>query len=213
MAPRSKTKAKILATALALFNNEGEAQVSAVDIASVMGISPGNLYYHYKGKDQIIAALFEDFDAEIRQVLSAPLKDPLAIEDNWIYLYIIFEEIFDFRFFYRNQGELLQRIPNLRGSFSRILALKERAVYSMLSTLDNFNKLSFEEGEKGALAGRLAQHFTFWLQYHDLRFGTAPEKRLIDHGVFMTLIQITPYWKGGEGYAELLSEFASDKFD
>lgn len=218
MPARSKTKDKILATALALFNNEGEAQVSAVDIASVMEISPGNLYYHYKGKDQIIAALFEDFDAEIRQVLSAPLKDPLAIEDNWIYLYIIFEEIFDFRFFYRNQGELLQRMPKLRGPFSRILALKERAAFSLLSTLDDLGKLRFDEGEKAALAGRLAQHFTFWLQYHDLRFGPeyqerGPEKRLIDQGVFMTLIQITPYWQGGEGYAELLSEFASGKID
>lgn len=218
MAKRSKTKDKILATALALFNNEGEAQVSAVDIASVMEISPGNLYYHYKGKDQIISALFEDFEEEIRQVLTAPLKDPLAIEDNWIYLYIIFEEIFDFRFFYRNQGELLRRIPTLRGPFSRILALKERAAFSLLSTLDDLGKLRFDEGEKGALAGRLAQHFTFWLQYHDLRFGPenegrGPGKRLIDQGVFMTLIQITPYWQGGEGYAELLSEFASGKID
>ena len=211
--PRSATKTKILATALALFNNEGETQVSSVDIASVMGISPGNLYYHYKGKDEIILALFEDFDAEIRQVLSAPLQDPLAIEDNWIYLYIIFEEIFDFRFFYRNQAEILQRIPALHGPFSRILALKERAGFSLLSTLEEMEKLAFDEGEKGALASRLAQHFTFWLQYHDLRFGTAPEKRLIDQGVFMTLVQITPYWRHGEGYAELLSEFASGKIN
>jgi len=29
----------------------------------------------------------------------------------------------------------------------------------------------------------------------------------------MTLIQITPYWRHGEGYAELLSEFASEKLD
>jgi AcrR family transcriptional regulator len=215
---RSATKNKILATALALFNNEGEAQISAVDIASVLEMSPGNLYYHYKGKDQIIKALFEDFDAEIRQVLSAPLKDPLVIEDNWIYLYIIFEEIFDFRFFYRNQGELLRRIPELRGPFSRILALKERAAFSLLSTLEDIDKLHFDEGEKGALAGRIAQHFTFWLQYHDLRYGPendgrGPEKRLIDQGVFMTLIQITPYWTHGEGYAELLSEFASGKID
>jgi len=71
---RSKTKEKILATSLALFNHEGEAQVSAVDVASVIGISPGNLYYHYKGKDEIIAALFEDFDAEIRQVSSIAIK-------------------------------------------------------------------------------------------------------------------------------------------
>ena len=95
MASRSKTKEKILKTALGLFNNEGESAVSAVDIASVIGISPGNLYYHYKGKDEIIVQLFADFEDEIRQVLSSPIREPLKMEDNWVYLYIIFEEIFD----------------------------------------------------------------------------------------------------------------------
>ena len=73
MAGRSKTKEKILRTALGLFNNEGESAVSSVDIASVIGISPGNLYYHYKGKDEIIIELFADFEEEIRQVLSLSL--------------------------------------------------------------------------------------------------------------------------------------------
>ena len=211
MAARSKTKEKILKTALGLFNNEGESAVSAVDIASVLGISPGNLYYHYKGKDEIIIELFADFEEEIRQVLSSPIREPLKMEDNWVYLYIIFEEIFDFRFFYKNQSELIARIPALRHRFSRILALKEQTGFSLLSALEDDGHLSFDEGEKAALAGRLAQHFTFWLQYHDLRFGTAPPKSLIDQGVFMTLIQITPYWTHGEGYASLLKDLMSDK--
>ena len=207
MPDRSKTKTRILATALGLFNNEGESQVSAFDVASVMGISPGNLYYHYKGKDEIILALFEDFEEEIRMVLSSPINEPLSMSDNWVYLYIVFEEIYDFRFFYRNMSELLTRIPELRTRFSRILALKETTVFSMLSTLEDAGNLTFEEGEKGALAGRLALHFTFWLQYHDLRYGTTPPKSLIDQGVFTTLIQITPYWTEGDGYADLLREF------
>jgi len=208
---RSKTKEKILKTALGLFNNEGEGAVSSVDIASVMGISPGNLYYHYKGKDEIIIQLFTDFEEEIRQVLSSPINEPLKMEDNWVYLYIIFEEIFDFRFFYKNQSELIKRIPSLRPRFARILALKEQTALSLLSALEKDKHLSFDEGEKTALAGRLAQHFTFWLQYHDLRFGTALPKALIDQGVFMTLIQITPYWTHGQGYASLLKDLISDK--
>ena len=207
MPERSKTKTRVLSTALGLFNNEGESQVSAVDVASVMGISPGNLYYHYKGKDEIILALFEDFEEEIRMVLSSPITEPLNLKDNWVYLYIIFEEIYDFRFFYRNMSELLTRIPDLRSRFARILALKETTVFSMLSTLEEGGYLAFEDGEKAALAGRLAQHFTFWLQYHDLRHGTTPPKSLIDQGVFMTLIQITPYWTEGEGYSNRLQEF------
>jgi len=208
---RSKTKEAILRTALGLFNNEGESAVSAVDIASVMGISPGNLYYHYKGKDEIIIELFSDFDTEIRQVLSSPINAPLKLEDNWVYLYIIFEEIYDFRFFYKNQSQLIERIPNLRGPFSRILSLKEQTVYALLSSLTDTGYLSFDEGEKAALATRLAQHFTFWLQYHDLRFATAPPKSLIDQGVFHTLIQITPYWKNGDGYINLLEDFIAEK--
>jgi len=204
---RSKTKTRILKTALELFNNEGEAQVSAVDVASVMGISPGNLYYHYKGKPEIIAALFEDFEEEIRMILSGPMEKPLSLPDNWVYLYIIFEEIFDFRFFYRNMSEILKRIPGLKTPFARILTLKEHTAFSIISTLEEGGFLTFQEGEKGALAGRLAQHFTFWLQYHDLRHGTTPPKMLIDQGVFTTLIQITPYWTKGDGYAELLTEF------
>jgi len=211
VAQRSKTKEKILKTALGLFNNEGESAISAVDIASVMGISPGNLYYHYKGKDEIIVQLFTDFEVEIRQVLSSPVREPLRIEDNWVYLYIIFEEIFDFRFFYKNQSELIGRIPSLRSRFSRLLALKEQTAFSLLSALETGEHLTFDESEKAALAGRLAQHFTFWLQYHDLRFGPALPKSLIDQGVFMTLIQITPYWTQGEGYASLLKDLISDK--
>lgn len=207
MTERSKTKTKILSTALGLFNNEGESQISAVDIASVMEISPGNLYYHYKGKDQIILSLFDDFEEEIRLILSAPVQERLNLSDNWVYLYIIFEEIYDFRFFYRNMSELLTRIPELKTRFSRILALKEQTIYSLLSDLEEGGGLTFDEGEKAALAGRITQHFTFWLQYHDLRFGTAPPKSLIDQGVFMSLIQITPYWADGNGYATLLQEF------
>ena len=211
MAGRSKTKDKILKTALALFNNEGESEVSSVDIAAVMGISPGNLYYHYKGKDEIIAELFADFEMEFRQVLSSPIKAPLKLEDNWIYLYIIFEEIYDFRFFYKNQSQLITRIPALQGPFSRILSLTEQTGFSLLSTLEEQGYLSFADGEKGALATRLTQHFTFWLQYHELRFATAAPQSIIDQGVFHSLIQITPYWRGGEDYAERLSQFLADK--
>lgn len=203
---RSKTKDTILRTALALFNNEGEHAVSSVDIASVIGISPGNLYYHYKGKEPIIRELFSDFEVELRQVLSAPISEPLALQDNWIFLYIIFEEIWDFRFFYRNPTELIDRVPELKVPFSRLLGLKERTAFSLLSDLEEGGHLAFGEGEKAALTARLAQHFTFWLQYHSLREGEVPTKALIDRGVYQSLSMISPYWAHGSGFAELLHE-------
>ena len=207
MTERSRTKDTILRTALALFNNEGEHAVSSVDIASVIGISPGNLYYHYRGKEPIIRELFADFEGELRQVLGAPIREPLELSDNWVYLYIIFEEIWDFRFFYRNQAEIIARVPDLKGPFSRLLALKEQTAFSLLSDLEEEGgHLAFGEGDKAALSARLAQHFTFWLQYHELREGTVPTKALIDRGVYQSLSMIAPYWARGEGFAELLRD-------
>ncbi|NNC35839.1 MAG: TetR/AcrR family transcriptional regulator [Acidimicrobiales bacterium] len=210
--PRSKTKDKILRTSLALFNNEGEINVSSVDIAAVMGISPGNLYYHYKGKDVIIEELFSDFETELRQVLAAPINKPLAIEDNWIFLYIIFEEIFDFRFFYYNLTSILDRIPNLKPKFSRLLALKANTFMGLLKKLENENHLFFNPGEQDVLAERLAAHFTYWLSYCDLRGGAGSSKSLIHEGVYAALSQITPYWgEDSEPYAALLKDFLDEQ--
>lgn len=205
---KPSTRERILTTALGLFNNEGERQVSAVDIAAVMGISPGNLHYHFKGKDLIIAELFDRYDEEIRLVLSAPIKEPLAIEDNWVFLYIIFEEIYDFRFFYNNMVSILERIPELAPKFSRILSLKTRTFDAMLGALMDRGAAAFHPDERQALAERIAMHFTYWLQYHTLRYPSAAPRDIINHGVYAGLVQIVPYWRGdADGFSALLSEF------
>ncbi|PHR92281.1 MAG: TetR family transcriptional regulator [Robiginitomaculum sp.] len=214
---RSKTKEKILSTALALLNNEGEPNISSVDIAAVMEISPGNLYYHYKGKDVIIEELFADFEDEFRQVLGAPVNKALAIEDNWIFLYIIFEEIFDFRFFYFNLTALLERIPTLRPKFSRLLALMQRTFEGLFTNLEQGGYLVFRPDEKRILAERLTAHFTYWLSYTQLRgyegqVPNATPKSLIHEGVYAALTQIIPYWgENSEPYAELLKEFKDEQ--
>jgi len=212
MAVRSKTKEKILRTALALLNNEGEVNISSVDIAAVMDISPGNLYYHYKGKDVIITELFADFESELRQVLAAPVHKPMALEDNWIYLYIIFEEINDFRFFFLNLTALLERIPTLKPKFSRLLSLMQQTFERLLSGLEASGHLSFRSGEKNILSERLTAHFIYWLAYADLRGLKGASKIIIHEGVYAALTQITPHWgQRSEPYAALLKDFLDEQ--
>ncbi|GJL95111.1 MAG: TetR family transcriptional regulator [Hyphococcus sp.] len=208
MAGKIKTRDRILQTALALFNEEGEAQVSTVDIAGVMEISPGNLYYHFRGKEAIIEALFDNFEEEIRQVLSAPIKRPLAIDDNWIFIYIIFEEINDFRFFYYGLASILERCPDLRPRMTRLLKLKQETSNAILRSLEKENFVLFAHGERDALAARLAAHMTFWLQYRDLTAPLKSGREIINDGVYTTMMQIAPYVRGdNEAYVELLSEY------
>ena len=100
-----KTRDRILETSLAIFNAEGEAHTTTIDIANEMDISPGNLYYHFKGKDQIIAELFQQYELALGSTLTAPIEQPLSsekgtVENNWYYLYVVMEEMYQYRFLY-----------------------------------------------------------------------------------------------------------------
>lgn len=199
MAGKVKTRDRILTTSLALFNSEGEAQVSTVDIAAVLGISPGNLYYHFKGKEAIIEALFDDFETELRQVLSAPIEKPLSLEDNWIFVYIIFEEINDFRFFYEGMASILERCPALRTRLARLLALKKATTFAILSSLEAQTLVAFLADEKQRLADRIAAHLTYWLQYRAITEAQQSDRARINDGVYSTVMQIAPYVAGDRG--------------
>ncbi len=85
-----KTAERILVTSLDLFNQRGENNVSSVDIALELDISPGNLYYHFKGKEIIVGALFELYKTEMGKVLSAGVNKELSIEDFFYFLYLFF---------------------------------------------------------------------------------------------------------------------------
>jgi len=196
MAGKIKTRDRILKTSLALFNSEGEAQVSTIDIAAVLGISPGNLYYHFKGKEAIIDALFDAFEVEMRQVLSAPIEKPLSLEDNWIFVYIIFEEINDFRFFYEGMASILERCPSLRPRLARLLALKKSTTLAVLDSLAAQRLVAFHAGEKEQLADRIAAHLTFWLQYRAIAGAAMTDKARINDAVYSTVMQIAPYVVG-----------------
>ena len=82
-----KTRDRILECALHLFNQKGEPNVSTMEVANEMGISPGNLYYHFHGKEPLILGLFERFQAELAPLLDPPADVELAPEDYCCLLY------------------------------------------------------------------------------------------------------------------------------
>jgi AcrR family transcriptional regulator len=72
----SETRARILDTARAMFNERGVHRVGVRDIARETDMSPGNLAYHFPTKDSLVSALMlELHELNSRTVFAAPPAD------------------------------------------------------------------------------------------------------------------------------------------
>lgn len=196
------TKERILNASLSLFNEEGEASTSAVDIANALDMSPGNLYYHFKGKDEIIPALFDLFEEEILIILNSGPKDIRAIEDQWIFSYIVLEEIWDFRFFYRNLNGLLNQYPRLVPKFKRLLTGKRKAIRANLDQLVKLGFLHIEDVLQDVLIEQMLLSFTYCLNLDQLENRQTSAKIVIHQNVFQIMSLSVPYM-GENGYSVL----------
>ena len=96
-----KTRDKILKTALALFNESGEAGVSLAQIAAELDISEGNLWYHFRTKRDLIAALLDELEQTIEQQHERPPADPGNIGTYADYARQCFRTMWAYRFLYR----------------------------------------------------------------------------------------------------------------
>ena len=188
-----KTRDRILSVSLALFNDEGEAQQTAVDIANAVELSPGNLYYHFKGKDAIIRALFGGFEEEMQIILRGSRGAVNSIEDNWVYIYIVLEEIYDFRFFYRNLAELLSRYPDLSGRFRKLLSEKKDAIEGVLSGLEQSGTLALDPRLRPVIADQILGTLTFWLARAAIEDSDENPAALIHRTVFQIMCLVVPH--------------------
>ena len=192
-----KTRDRILAASLELFNSEGEANVSALDVANALGISPGNLYYHFKGKDALIAALFDNFEEEMDLMLRGSAGRLNSLEDHWVFLYILLEEIHDFRFFFRTLGILTGRYPPLA---TRLGHLNARLRDTLDASLRSFGREELETQPRirSVLLDQLVSILTFWLEEDAIQGRDTPAAELIHQTVFRALMAVAPYLKGDQ---------------
>jgi len=90
-APR-RTAERILEVTLSLFNRFGEPNVSTTLISNELGISPGNLYYHYPAKDELVNSLFTRYKAALLELLvSAP--EVSHLDDAWFFIHQLMETV------------------------------------------------------------------------------------------------------------------------
>ncbi|HEY8047702.1 MAG TPA: TetR/AcrR family transcriptional regulator [Ramlibacter sp.] len=166
-APR-RTAERILEVALDLFNRFGEPNVSTTLISAELNISPGNLYYHYPAKDELINALFDRYEAALNEILNA--SDGVRnVEDAWFFMHTLFELIWQYRFLYRDLNDLLSKNRRLETHFQWVLKNKTRAIRAMLDGMSRGGALAIDSREVEATATSMVVVLTYWLSYEYVR--------------------------------------------
>ncbi len=195
----ARTRERILTESLRLFNEHGEANVTTGHIADELGISPGNLYYHFRNKDEIIQHLFAEFEKAI-DVAPGELGDAShAMEDLWLYLHVMFERIWAYRFLYRNLDDLLNRESKWKSHFNIIVGHKREETIVLCHALVDAGAMRANEEEIAALAENVLVVSSYWLNYENLRLRPGAE---VDHehhfarGVYQVMALISPYLHG-----------------
>lgn len=159
-----RTAERILEVTLALFNRFGEPNVSTTLISNELRISPGNLYYHYPAKDELVNALFDRFEADLLRVLGAA-PGVEHVEDAWFFFHTLFEQIWSYRFLYRDLNDLLSRNRKLETHFQQILHAKRVAVRQVLTGLGRTTELVLDARGAETVATAMVVVLTHWLSF------------------------------------------------
>lgn len=186
-----KTKDRILFKSLELFNELGEPNVTTLLISDELDISPGNLYYHFKSKSDILTNLFNWYEQEINSLLEVP-DTPMDIEDQWFFLHLIFEKIAKYRFLYQDVVHVLKRHDNIRQRFNRIISKKRKATLKILHSLQEQGNFNANDSEIEALCENIVLTATFWLNYIIISQQELNEDALA-RGVYQVISLVAPY--------------------
>ncbi|MCG6573752.1 TetR/AcrR family transcriptional regulator [Pseudomonas sp. AF32] len=186
-----KTRDRILECALQLFNDKGEPNVSTLEIANEMGISPGNLYYHFHGKEPLVLALFERFQSELSPLLDPPADAHLAPEDYWLFLHLIVERLAQYRFLFQDLSNLAGRLPKLAKGIRQLLNALKRTLASLLAQLKARELLVSDTQALGQLVEQITLTLLFSLDYQRVLDREA-DVRLVVYQIMMLVAPHLP---------------------
>jgi AcrR family transcriptional regulator len=197
-----RTAERILEVTLGLFNRFGEPNVSTTLISAELNISPGNLYYHYPAKDELINSLFDRYERSLNDLLLAA-DNVRNVEDAWLFFHMLFELIWQYRFLYRDLNDLLSKNRRLETHFQSVLENKSRAVQVVLDGLSRGNAMRIDAREVRPVAASMVVVLTYWLSYEyvrDPRKALEPESAgaALLRGAFHVLSLLLPYLEPGQ---------------
>ena len=189
-----KTRDKITLAALELFNEHGERNITTNHIAAHIDISPGNLYYHFRNKQEIVRDIFDGYLAELLERFP-PVKER---EDSLVilkrYLDSVFTLMWKYRFFYANLPEILHRDPILRERYLSVQDKLQVNLQSIFRAFIDLKLIDIDEADIKPVITSMHLVVTSWLGYQSAMTPDAEITEAVVHqGMLQMISIIKPY--------------------
>lgn len=191
---RPKTRTRILAACQNLFNDRGPAAVTTAEIAAAVEIQEGNLYYHFNRKEQILEALFDDFEQALLAVAVADLA-PGSQPDRFAdYLSDWFNLMWEWRFFYRDGTAVCNLAPSLRQRIEALADLGQHHIRRALDSMQSAGLLTATPQQLEQLVVNSWIVSTYWIDYLRSRHGIdAIEREHISWGASQVMSLLSSF--------------------
>lgn len=195
-----KTKDRILQISLQLFNERGERSVTTNHIAAELGISPGNLYYHFRNKQEIIKELMEQYQHETLELLALPEDRPVNTNDKIRYFQVLSSQLWAYRFLHRDVYHLVENNEDFRKVYPRFAGKVMQQGQKIYQAFVTAGLMQMTESEIEALIINLWIVLTNWTNFLYMSGHLKDSNHLDEKWVWQALRQMVflegPYLRG-----------------
>lgn len=158
-----KTRDKIVHASLKLFNEHGERNITTNHIAAHLGISPGNLYYHFRNKEDIIRSIFKLYEEHLAQGFQPYEGEKVDAALLMGYFDALFYTLWQFRFMYANLVVILSRDEQLNQMYTELQEDFLASATKIFAKLKHDGVLNIADDEMMPLADTIRMVACFWI--------------------------------------------------
>ncbi|MBD9483562.1 TetR/AcrR family transcriptional regulator [Pseudomonas sp. PDM14] len=189
MAPKNKTRDRIIDASLSLFNAQGERSVTTNHLAAHLGMSPGNLYYHFRNKQAIIAELFAQYADRVNAFLRPPQGRALTVDDKTFYLEALLASMWHYRFLHRDLEHLLETDEELAIAYREFASNCLQRAKSIYQGFADAGILAMNATQIEALTLNSWIILTSWVRFLCTIHGTTSElsEEMMRRGIYQVL--------------------------
>ncbi len=204
--PKLKTKDKILGVALRLFNERGISTISSRTISEEMGISYGNLCYHYPKKEDILQALYEQMQAALNEQFENMKQEILSFNFKTQSLRGVMKVLQAYKFISLGMTQIMRENETIQKDALQQFEKRRNLLRNLVDFLIAQGYLNFERfsGHYNMLINTLLLILNSWIADAELFYQGKNEDK-IDYylEMFYTTVRRSLTPKGLEAFEEV----------